>query len=345
MIGDVLVSSILCKNLAIKYPDAQIDYLVYENTIPILENNDHEYNIVLFKKEYRKSKSAFYLFLKQIRREKYDIVIDVYSKLESWIISFFSGAKQRISFSKSHINWLYTDVVTRHTTPETNLGLTIEQRLKSLEPLGISIPEITKPKLVVSEEENAKAKNMIRESNIDPDLPLVMVSALGSSSSKTYPLEYMAKIIDEIITHKPVNIIFNYMPDQQREIDKLYELTHGKTKKHIHSDIIGKSLRELVALINQCDFVVGNDGGVINMAKALDKPTFTIYSPIINKNGWNSFEDGIHYISVHLNDYKPHFFSNASSRTIKKQNQKLYLEFKPELFKNLLRHFLTRNAT
>jgi heptosyltransferase-2 len=34
MIGDVLVSSIICNNLRRAYPDAQIDYLVYESTTP-----------------------------------------------------------------------------------------------------------------------------------------------------------------------------------------------------------------------------------------------------------------------------------------------------------------------
>jgi len=39
MIGDVLVSSIICNNLRKAYPDAQIDYLVYESTTPVLEGN------------------------------------------------------------------------------------------------------------------------------------------------------------------------------------------------------------------------------------------------------------------------------------------------------------------
>jgi ADP-heptose:LPS heptosyltransferase len=36
MIGDVLVSSIICNNLRTAYPDAQIDYLVYSSTTPVL---------------------------------------------------------------------------------------------------------------------------------------------------------------------------------------------------------------------------------------------------------------------------------------------------------------------
>ncbi len=39
MIGDVLISSIICNNLRKAYPDAQIDYLVNSFTIPVIINN------------------------------------------------------------------------------------------------------------------------------------------------------------------------------------------------------------------------------------------------------------------------------------------------------------------
>ena len=48
MIGDVLVSTIICNNLRKAYPDAQIDYLVYESTIPVLEGNPNIDNVLLF---------------------------------------------------------------------------------------------------------------------------------------------------------------------------------------------------------------------------------------------------------------------------------------------------------
>ena len=96
--------------------------------------------------------------------------------------------------------------------------------------------------------------------------------------------------------------------------------------------------------MDACDFIIGNDGGAINMAKALNKPAFTIYSPMIDKLGWNSFEDGKHNISVHLKDYKPDFFKNLSDKNVKIKNEQLYLAFKPELIQPLLVHFLEQNA-
>lgn len=56
MIGDVLVSSIICENLAVEFPDAQIDYLIYDTTYPVLLNNHSHYNIIPFTSKQRDSK-------------------------------------------------------------------------------------------------------------------------------------------------------------------------------------------------------------------------------------------------------------------------------------------------
>ncbi len=59
MIGDVLASSILCNNLKAIYPEAQVDYLIYPFTKPVVENNPNIDNLILFKDEFRKSKKGF----------------------------------------------------------------------------------------------------------------------------------------------------------------------------------------------------------------------------------------------------------------------------------------------
>ena len=344
MIGDVLVSSIVCQNLALEFPEAQIDYLVHDGTLPVLENNHSNFNIIPFSHQQRTSKIELIKFALHIRKKKYDVVIDCYSKLESWIITGLSGATKRISFDKGYLNFLYTDVIKRHKTPITNWGLTIEQRLNLLKPLGITQPKVIKPTLVVSEKEKLYTQAFLNKNNVDSSRPLIMVSVLGSSESKTYPLSYMAQVIDWVIEYQPVNLLFNYIPTQRTEAEKLYHLCKPETQKYIYFDAIGKSLRDFIGLMDACTLIIGNDGGAINMAKALNKPAFTIFSPMIDKLGWNSFEDGNKYISVHLKDYHPEKIEKLSNAELKIQNDNLYLDFQPELFKPLLTHFLEQNA-
>jgi heptosyltransferase-2 len=78
------------------------------------------------------------------------------------------------------------------------------------------------------------------------------------------------------------------------------------------------------------------------MAKALDKPTFTIFSPWIEKESWSTFEDGIKNKAIHLKDYKPEVFKSKSRKELK-NNSSYYNQFTPELFHAELVLFLKNN--
>lgn len=343
MIGDVLVSSILCENLRLAYPNAQIDYLIYDSTKTVVDGAKYIDNLILFTDKQRNSKLELFKFILKIRKAKYDLIIDPYSKLESWLLVYFSGAKRTISFEKKGRNFIYTDVVKRREDYTSNLGLIIEQRLALLEPLGIDNKKVTFPTIHVSDSEKEFANKIFEKYNIDASRKTVMVSIIGSEMSKTYPLHYMAEVIDFIADTCNVNILFNYIPKQIEHARVIYDACKESTKQKIYFDVIGGSIREFIAIMNNCDIIIGNDGGAINMAKALQKPSFVLFSPWIDKRGWALNEDGMMHISFHLNEFKPELFANKTWKMIKEENDVLYAEFKPELFKSQLKDFLTRH--
>ena len=343
MIGDVLVSSIICNNLRKAYPDAQIDYLVYESTKAVLEGNNSISNIISFTQEHRDSKKALLQLALQIRAEKYDVLIDAYSKLESWILSALSGAQRKISYKKPGRTLLYTDNVPFAASPKSNLGLAIERRLSLLEPLHLNIKIDPLPKLFVTENENQVAQNLLSQHQLKAGKKTVMISLLGSEKLKTYPLAYMAKLVDTIAEGRDINILFNYFPKQIEDARTVYNATKASTRDKIFFDLLAPDLRGYIALMNQCDLIVGNDGGAINMAKALDKPSFIVFSPWIEKKIWATFEDGIHHLSVHLQDFKQELFVAKTEKELKKEALSLYEKFEPQLFEEQLRHFLNIN--
>jgi heptosyltransferase-2 len=343
MIGDVLVSSIICNNLRIAYPDAQIDYLVYESTIPVLEGNPNIDNVLIFQEKHRKNKSEFLNLAHEIRGVKYDLIIDAYSKLESWLIVLISGAKRKISYKKFGRTFLYTDNVPFAEFPKTNLGLAIDRRLSLLDPLVLKIEVDPLPKLFVTDKENQDAIAILEYYKVRKDRKTVMISLLGSEKLKTYPLEYMAKVVDTIADNQDVNILFNYFPKQIRDAKIVFDTCKPSTQEKIYFDLLGSDLRSFIALMNNCDMIIGNDGGAINMAKALGKPSFIIFSPWIEKKIWATLEDGVHHISVHLNDFKPELLANKTEKQLKKNTLSLYQEFKPELFKDKIELFLKKN--
>lgn len=343
MIGDVLVSSIICNNLRTAYPNAQIDYLVYASTTAVLEGNPNIDNIILFEEKHRQSKKEILNLGLQIRKEKYDLIIDAYSKLESWILVFLSNAKRKISYKKPGRSFLYTDNVPFEPFPKTNLGLAIERRLSLLEPLNLKTEIDPIPKLFVSEKENQEAIATFEKHRVSKNRKTVMISLLGSERLKTYPLEFMSKVVDYIADYADVNILFNYFPKQLEEAKTIFNICKPSTQQKIYFDLLGGDLRSFIGLVNQCDLIIGNDGGAINMAKALEKPSFIIFSPWIEKKIWATFEDGNRHLSVHLKDYDQDLFEGKSEKTLKKEALSLYQEFKPEYFKDKIESFLEKN--
>lgn len=345
MIGDVLISSIICNNLRTAYPDAQIDYLVYASTTPVLEGNSSISNIILFEEKHRKSKKELLNLGLEIRKERYDLVIDAYSKLESWILVLLSNAKRKISYKKPGRTFLYTDNVPFEPFPKTNLGLAIERRLSLLEPLNLKVKIDPIPKLFVSEKENQEATALFEKHNVRKDRKTVMISLLGSETLKTYPLEFMSKVVDYVADTAAVNILFNYFPKQIEEAKTVFNTCKPSTQEKVYFDLLGGDLRSFIGLANQCDLIIGNDGGAINMAKALEKPSFIIFSPWIEKKIWATFEDGIHHLSVHLKNYRPELFEGKTEKILKKEALSLYQEFQPEFFKDKIELFLNQNLS
>lgn len=344
MIGDVLISSMICENLKKAYPHAQVDYLVNTFTTPVLENNPFIDNIILFEDRFRSNYLAFFKFLLQIRQKKYDLVLDPYAKLESSLITLFSGASKRIGYQNKGLGIAYNHKVPHHNQPKSYYGLAIERRINLFEHLLQNHTLDPFPKLHLLANEQAEMVPVFKAHGIDITTEkVIMISILGSETSKTYPEDYMVQLIDFIAEHFAVKILFNYTPKQQKEAQSIFNKCREKTKKCILLDLIGKDLRSFIKIMHHCTLIVGNDGGAVNIAKALKKPSFTIFSPWIKKESWSIFDDGVLNKAVHLNDYQPELFSSKKNKELQVQYKTLYHAFKPEYFVKELEMFLKTN--
>lgn len=344
MIGDVLASSIICTNLKKMFPQAQVDYLIYPFTQPVVENNPYIDNVILFEQEYRDSKWKFIQFVLACRRKKYDIIIDAYGIVGSNIIVGFSGATTKIGFYKPYTSFVYTHTVKELKTPLTDAGLALDNRLQLVKVLDPETALEKRPKLYLTDNEITYGKRFLEDNGVNPiNSKIYMISVLGSLPIKTYPAKYMATLIDTIAENSDAVLIFNYIPSQHAEAEEIYALCADTTKRKIRMDIVPGTIREFLSVLYQCDALIGNEGGAVNMAKALYIPTFTIFSTWIKKEAWNSFEDGKTTVSVHLKDFKPELYGTTSPKEMKPKAMQLYNAFTPDLIIPILKQYIEIN--
>lgn len=342
MIGDVLTSSILCEALKKRYPDCEVHYLINSHTQPVVENNPFIDRLVLYTPEIEKSRRLQKELRKTLGSEKYDAVIDVYSKIGSARMAKASKAQIIIGYKKWYTKSAYSKVYTYADHPTTEAGLAIENRMKLLQAIDNDFPKAMKPKLYMTDAETAFAKAQLKKHQISEKKPLYMIGILGSSKDKTYPLAHLAKVLDALVEKTHGQLIFNYMPKQVDDVATLFSLCLPKTQEHIKKDVYGKSLREFMSLTKECDALIGNEGGAINMAKALDVPTFAVFSPWIRKAAWALYENEQN-VAVHLQDLQPEIYEQTPLKSIKKEVDRHYQALDPQHVIRQLELFLKNN--
>lgn len=341
MIGDVLVSSVLCNNLRKMYPYATIDYMIYEHTLAVVYNNPHIDNLILFTANDKKLSSLCKRIV-QLRKSKYHIIIDAYCKLGTSLMCLFSGAETTIGFRKWYSAFCYTHTLQRPEKAFTSAGLAIDIRVALLDFLQPKVALDIMPRIFLTGEELETAQATLVQHGLTSG-PIVMIGLLGSDDRKSYPAPYMAHILDTIAMYTKARLLVNYMPSQQQQAAEILALCHPATLDKIVTDLQPKGLRNFLSILYYCKAIIGNEGGAVNMAKALELPTFSIFSPMVGKEGWDLFADGHKHISVHLKDFQPQLFTNLHKAKAKEQVMELYRQFTPDLIEPGLLHFIKVN--
>ncbi|GAA0872242.1 glycosyltransferase family 9 protein [Gangjinia marincola] len=341
MIGDVLTSSSLCTYIKNKDQSSIVHYLINESTKDVVLHHPDIDKLILLKKNKESSIPYLVKIGLLLRKEKYDVVFDVYAKLSSNLISLLTNADIKIGYKKSYSSFIYHRTISRtkdHLALEANTALKDREKLLRAYFNEKSI-ELPKPTIFLTEVEKNDAGKLLEEAGLNSTNPILMIAVLGSSDAKTYPLDYMAHILDHLHETLPkAQIIFNYIPNQLEQVNQLYYACKTSTQNAVIRDVYGKSIREFLALLSHCDALIGNEGGAVNMAKALEVPTFSIFSPQISKEAWSLFENEQNY-AIHVNDV----LSAEEKRRL--TNNELYSNFTPQRIIPLLNKFIALNLT
>ena len=338
MIGDVLAGTVICQAIKIKHPAAEVHYMIHPNTLAVVENNPSIDQIVIFDPKENKGFSALVSFGKKLKKENYDVVIDAYGKWESIIPAFYSGAKTSIGFRKWYTSFFYTKTV----IPKKNVsGSAIYHRLQLAEAFTQEFIESGFPKIYLSENEISEAKRNLSEISAN-NTKIIMISVLGSSENKSLPASQMAETLDIIAKFENVKLLFNFMPNQQNEAKAIFELCRPETRQKIVFEFYMKGLRPFLSVLSQCDALIGNEGGAVNMAKALGIPTFTIFSPWINKASWDMLTHEDSHAAVHLQDYFPEVYGSEHSKKFRENALEMYTKLTTDLYRERLEQFVKK---
>lgn len=109
-IGDVILGTPVADILSQQYPDCEIHFLVKKNNESVLLNHPAIHKIHSREKGtslWNKCLSFFKL-IRELRKEKYDAIINLHRFLSSGLITLFVGAPLKIGFNKNPLSIIFT---------------------------------------------------------------------------------------------------------------------------------------------------------------------------------------------------------------------------------------------
>lgn len=265
-IGDILLTTPVLPNLKNYFPDSEIYFLTLRHSRDILIDNPYLNRAFT----YDPSEDKSWCLIKNIRSQKYDLVIDLFGNPRTALITFLSGAKYRFGFKFRGRNYAYNIKVRGRGGIVHN----VEFNLDGLRALDIPIvsKKLYLPMNIVHEE---FADQFIKSNNLGSK-KIIGISKTGGWESKRYKVNDYIELINKLNEIYDVSFILIWGNEKEKED---CEFIKSKITKQNAVVIPDSPIRYLGAIIKKCAIVIGNDSGPLHIAVAVGVPTLGIYGP------------------------------------------------------------------
>lgn len=309
-IGDIMLSTIILENLKSFFPEADIHYLTEEFAKRAVENNLLVSKILTF------TKSDFILtVISRIRKEKYDIVFDLWSNPKTAQITFFSGAKYRVGYDKRGRRYAYNYLA----KPGSMGKHAAEDNLTLLDAIDVPV-ESKKIIFKTTDEEKLFAENFLKKKLDKSKNLLIGIIPSGGWQSKRCDAEKWVEICNEIQNKLSVQFILLWGPGDESDVKFIQQnlkpnpIVSPKT-----------SFGQLSGLIERCSLVIANDSGPMHAAAALDIPTIGIFGPT-NPENHKPYSENSDYV------IKEDLFCIICNKLVCPYNHECMKELDPKVF-------------
>jgi len=272
-IGDVLLTTPLIENLKLNYPQAEIHAAVNKGTEEMLTLNPNISKIHIYNRGYAKKLPLLkkikeeVKFIKKIKKEKYDLVINLTKGDRGAIIALFSGAKEKIGFRENFVSNL---AFTKSMPLQQGMRHQLDWDLDALRVLG---REIKKKKVSIywDKKDDEKIDSLNLPNNF------IHFHPVSRWLFKCIDDKIAAKIIDFIEKELNLKVVLTAAP-VEKELKKIETILKYTNSNPIN--LSGKlTLKETAALNKRAKMFVGVDTAIMHIAAANDVPVVAFFGP------------------------------------------------------------------
>jgi len=269
-IGDNILATPLIHNLKRHLPDISISVLTWTYSKPVFEQNPHIDRLFDLPKD--SSSSDIDKLHGELSSMSFDLVMNTHGgSLSSKLLSNIT-AKYRINNYYRGKNKFYNLF-----TPESDYyRSSIERDLDCLRSLGLE-PINTKTEVFLTEDEINRARDELKAMALDPAKKTVLIHPTAAVPIREWPLEKFNQLIQKLNQKDDIQPIVICTDSEYPRIKTLLDDNPGLVIFH------QMTVRQMMAIIHECDLVVDNDSSPSHVATAFGIPAIVLFSQAIRE--------------------------------------------------------------
>lgn len=286
-IGDAILASSLIEKLYAKFPAAHVSILVRKGNESIYDNHPFLKEVLVWNKKENKNKNLFKLLL-QVRKNKYDCVVNCHRYLSSGFLTGFSGARHRAGYKQTPFSYLF-DTTVKHTIGDSRHE--VERYNQLIEDFTGNI--VFKPKLYPSAADLARVKTFQNKE-------YVCMAPASVWFTKQLVIEKWMELCNR--TLPDTNI---YLLGAPNDIDLCEKIKSQSIHKNIHVLAGQLSLLQSCALMKDAKMNYVNDSAPLHLASSVNANVTAFFCSTVPEFGFGPLSDHSKTIEVKGLECKP----------------------------------------
>lgn len=275
-IGDVVFTTPAVRALRNRFPDAHITYIVEPAAAPVVARNPHIDELVVAPRGAGVSGWLADLALgRRLRAKAYDVAIDFHGGPRASLLTWLSGARERIGYTIAGRAWMYTRRVDRPRALRPRHS--VENQWDLLAPLGIAPPDRTAFPVEMPADAAAAAAvaERLARAGVSAADRLIVMHVSAGNPFRRWPLDRFVAVARALVARDPRRrVIVTAGPSErdaaERVIDGADAVRCGEF-----------SLIELRALLDRAALYIGGDSGPLHIAATSRVPIVALYGPTL----------------------------------------------------------------
>ena len=281
-IGDVVHTLPFLEVLRKNFPDVRLDWVVEEESSQIIDAHEGIDNVLIsrrksWQKKLLKAREGFAAlreiiqFLKELRSNEYDLVIDLQGLFKSAILTGLSRGKKKIgpNWGREGSHLFLTE---RPLFVEADKHA-VDKYLTVAEHLGCE-KDSWEGHIPIRESDRSTIDKVLDDRGVR-DQSLVAINPFAKWTTKLWEPERFAALADRMQKELGCGIIYTGSVQDRAEIDEIMVRMHEKS-----TNLAGQtSLKELAYLYSKCQLLVTTDTGPMHIAAAMECPVVALFGP------------------------------------------------------------------